>query len=152
LKRLTTITLLMVALIALTACAPKIEEINAVVNSFVEHWKAGNAAKMAALMTDEVEYGMFFSGDAAPASFSSPPASKSMPASQLADTLASSPMAATVSCTITKTETFGDYAIVTCSFVDSASPDETIKFDFHLVKTDDGWKISLFAVTLLSID
>ncbi|HBG43775.1 MAG TPA: hypothetical protein DDX03_04610, partial [Firmicutes bacterium] len=35
-----------VALVFLTACTPKPEEINAVVENFMEQWKAGNAANM----------------------------------------------------------------------------------------------------------
>jgi len=145
LKRLATITLLMVALITLTACAPKVEDINAVVNSFMDHWRAGDAAKMAALMTNEVEYGLIIPDYAFTESLSNPPASKGLPADELTEALAEEDM--TVNLTITKTEAFGDYAVVTGSYVDSVDPDTKGIMYFHLVNTDDGWKIRLIALS-----
>jgi len=154
LKRLIVIVLLMGALTVLTACAPKPEEVNAVVNNFWDQWKVGNEAGMVDLMTDEVDYGILISDDALstalstalPTTLSIPPTTKGVPAESIAPALISSELQNLGTLTISSTEAFGDYAIVTCQFTATADPTISLQFIFHLNDTDAGWKINFLGI------
>ena len=150
-KRLIVIVLLMGALTVLTACAPKPEEVNAVVNNFWDQWKAGNEAGMVDLMTDEVDYGMLYPDDALAgslaASLAKLPVNRSIPAETLAAALASSSLPNSGTFSISSTEAFGEYAIVTCQlFITTAEPIKILQFIFHLNDTDAGWKINFLGI------
>jgi len=150
LKRLAVIVLLMGTLTVLAACA-SIEDINAVVNNFWDQWKAGNAAGMVDLMTDEVDYGMLYPDDALAgslaASLAKLPVNRSIPAETLAAALASSSLPNSGTFSISSTEAFGEYAIVTCQlFITTAEPIKILQFIFHLNDTDAGWKINFLGI------
>jgi len=133
---------LILGMTALTACVPKPEEVNAVVESFWEHWKAGNADKMADLMTDTVEMGIMMHVTSAEV------ADKGIPGSDLAEFLVTELPLATypgVTFSIKSTELFEKYAIVETLI--SADPDFHLAIIFHLQSTDDGWKISFMGLT-----
>lgn len=144
-KRLVVVVLLMGILTVLTACNP-IDDINAVVNNFWEQWKAGNAANMVDLMTDEVEYALLIPDNALVSSLTKLPATKGIPAEMLVEALVSSSIPTLGTLSISSTEEFGKYAIVTCLFTANADPNTKLGFIFHLNDTDDGWKINFFGI------
>lgn len=144
-KRLIVLVLLIGVLTVLTACSP-IDDINAVVNNFWEQWKAGNAANMVDLMTDEVEYALLIPDNALVSSLMKLPATKGIPAERLVEALVSSSIPTSGTLSISSTEEFGKYAIVTCLFNANADPNTKLEFIFHLNDTDDGWKINFFGI------
>lgn len=151
-KRLVVIVLLVGALTVLAACA-SIDDINAAVNNFWDQWKAGNAAGMVDLLTDEVSYGLLLPDDLATSiatSLARLPANRSVPAATLVASLLSTPIPTLATFSISSTEAFGEYAIVTCLFTTTAVSATTMQFIFHLNDTDAGWKINFFGIKGLS--
>ena len=151
-KRLVVIVLLVGAITVLAACA-SIDDINAAVNNFWDQWKAGNAAGMVDLLTDEVSYGLLLPDDLATSiatSLARLPANRSVPAATLVASLLSTPLPTLATFSISSTEAFGEYAIVTCLFTTTAVSATTMQFIFHLNDTDAGWKINFLGIKGLS--
>ena len=144
-KRLIALVLLIGVFTVLTACDP-IDELNAVVNNFWEQWKAGNAANMLDLMTEEIEYALLIPDGTSSTSLTLPPAAKGVPASTIVDMLIASSFQDVATLSITSTETYGKYGIVTCLFSLNSDPSDKVEFVFHLNDTDDGWKINFVGV------
>lgn len=141
-KRIALLFALILGIIALTACAPKPEEVNAVVESFWDQWKAGNPAKMADLMTTKVDFGYMVPDDATTSSLAKI-ANKGVPAMDLAEALISNyPVGEIpgITFSISNTDLFEKYAVV--DSIISTEPDDYFNVVFHLRETDDGWKIS----------
>jgi len=144
-KRITVLAVLVLSMAVLAACAPKPEEINAVVNDFFGQWKAGNTSKMTDLMTSEVYLGMFLVEMPSGASSVNTP-DKRVPALTIAEFLITDlSLDPDSTLSITKTDVYDGYAFVESVFDLSPddSPDVKIPFTFHLKETDDGWKIYL---------
>ena len=152
-KRGAFLFVLILGIVVLAACAPKPEEVNAVVNEFWTQWKAGNAAGMVDLLTDEVSYGLLLPDDLATSiatSLARLPANRSVPAATLVASLLSTPLPTLATFSISSTEAFGEYAIVTCLFTTTAVSATTMQFIFHLNDTDAGWKINFLGIKGLS--
>lgn len=140
------VLVLTVALVFLTACAPKPEEINAVVDNFIEQWKAGNAANMTYLMTSEVEFGVLIPEDAVkpgPASFKLD--TKDVDAQTIAELMIAE-FNAEFTFKISDTRIIGTYAIVTVLLTDPEWPDDPVTCVFHLIEVEKTWKISLIGM------
>lgn len=136
---------IIVALAIMTGCAKIEEEVNAVVYDFWTQWHGANEAKLASLMTDEVDFGFFVEEKIEADSKTSLAENMTrISASDLATI-----MITTFSVipfqedafTIAKTSVYTKYAVVNVNLLTPAN--EVVEMLFHLIDTDEGWKICL---------
>lgn len=135
-KRGALLFVLILGILALVACAPKPEEVNAVVTEFWTQWKANNPAGMVATMAAEVDFGIM--------------ASKGVPAMDLAVLLVDDlPVDPSFTFSIITTELYDGYAVVEGAIDPDPTPGNEIEMTVHLRDTDDGWKICFVALGIL---
>lgn len=153
-KRFIIFLSIIMALTVITGCTAKAEEeVNAVVYEFWTQWRTENEVKLASLMTAEVEFGAF-AGEDLDATPKTALPREGVPASFLADALINGYSVADMSqdaFKITNTAIYKEYAVVDSLFVIPEEPDEEIKMLFHLVDTDEGWKVSLVGLKIATL-
>ena len=130
-KRGALLFVLILGIVVLASCAPKPEEVNAVVTEFWNQLKANNPAGMVATMTAEVDCGMM--------------SSKGIPALDLAEELANDmPIDPNSTFSIITTNLYDCYAVVDGVIdPDPSTTDDEFTMTLHLRDTNDGWKICL---------
>lgn len=148
-KRGAFLFVLILGIVVLAACAPKPEEVNAVVTEFWTQWKAGNPAGMVATMTAEVDFGLMASDTSRLAGLSEIP-NKGVPAMDLAEALVDDmPVGPSFTLSIIKTALFEEYAVVDALVdPDPSIADNEMKMILHLQNTNDGWKVCFIGFSL----
>lgn len=136
---------IIVALAIMTGCAKIEEEVNAVVYDFWTQWHGANEAKLASLMTDEVDFGFFVEEKIEADSKTSLAENMTrISASDLATIMITNFPAIAFqedAFTIAKTSVYTKYAVVNVNLLTPAN--EVVEMLFHLIDTDEGWKICL---------
>lgn len=140
---------IIVALAIMTGCAKIEEEVNAVVYDFWTQWHGANEAKLASLMTDEVDFGFFVEEKIEADSKTSLAENMTrISASDLATIMITTFTVIPFqedAFTIAKTSVYTKYAVVNVNLLTPADgvADGVIEMLFHLIDTDEGWKICL---------
>lgn len=136
---------IIVALAIMTGCAKIEEEVNAVVYDFWTQWHGANEAKLASLMTDEVDFGFFVEEKIEADSKTSLAENMTrISASDLATIMITTFTVIPFqedAFTIAKTSVYTKYAVVNVNLLTPAN--EVVEMLFHLIDTDEGWKICL---------